>query len=459
LKPALDSFIGGNSKLVRSINRAVILNLIREKQPISRIKISRLTKLNKSTVSSIVADLLDEDLIYQEVEPTPFVGRNPINLCLKLGVHFVGAINFDYTPSRVAIVDLDGTVRETVAIETSLDDAEGFVTRCVVELFKLKERLNIDHLEGVGVSVAGIVDPVKKEVVFAPRLGWEDFKLGALMEKLCPPEYFIIIDNDARASALAELWFGNHDLNLSNFVFLSVGPGIGTGIVVGKNLIYGDSSACGEFGHMTLFESNELCSCGNCGCWEAYASDRSTIKRFAEKTGSASPDGIVLQDIIDHAMKAKDSMACETLVETGHYLGLGIANVIKALDPEAIVIGGRITGAWDVVYPEIARTLLSKRAFFGKKKLCEFYQRHCQFGHDSWVRQLWQLRRSSVIFGSPDKFYLQKCSPICQSLLWLELVGLNNKLLLKMFCEFQMLVIMISLLTAKKYEKIGHVWH
>ncbi len=369
-----DNFIGGNAKLVRSINRAVILNLIRENQPISRIEIARLTGLNKSTVSSIVTDLLEEDLLYQQVEPTPNVGRNPINLCLKLGTHFVGAINFDFTPSRIAIADLDGSIKETVTIEAVSEDPQAFVAHCVDELFKLKARLNIDHLEGIGVSVAGIVDPVKAEVVFAPRLGWEDFKLGELLEKLCPPETFVTIDNDARASALAELWYGNHDLNLSNFVFLSVGPGIGTGIVVGKNLIYGDSSAAGEFGHMTLFESDVLCTCGNYGCWEAYASERATIKRYAAKKSLAAASSLSFQDILDAAMSG-DPHASEILLETGHYLGLGMANIIKALDPEAIVIGGRITAAWDIIYPEIMQTL-SQRAFFGKKKLYESCQLH-----------------------------------------------------------------------------------
>ncbi|HEX9652069.1 MAG TPA: ROK family transcriptional regulator [bacterium] len=375
LKLSHDTFIGGNAKLVRSINRAVILNLIRENQPISRIAISRLTGLNKSTVSSIVADLLEEDLLYQEVEPTPNVGRHPINLCLKLGIHFVGAINFDYTPSRIAIADLDGSLKETVAIETVSENPGDFVARCVRELLNLRDRLNIGRLEGIGVSVAGIVDPAQAKVIFAPRLGWEDLDLGGLMHELSPKDCFIIIDNDARASAMAELWYGDHDLNLSNFVFLSVGPGIGTGIVVGRNLIYGGSSASGEFGHMALFESNELCSCGNYGCWEAYASDRATVKRYTSKTSSDSTGGIMLQDIIDRALKTNDSVACESLHETGHYLGLGIANIIKALDPEAIVIGGRITGAWEIIYPEIMQTL-SKRAFFGKKKRFASCQLH-----------------------------------------------------------------------------------
>jgi predicted NBD/HSP70 family sugar kinase len=363
------NFISGNAKVVRNINRAVILNLIREKQPISRIKIARLTGLNKSTVSSIVTDLLEERLIYQEVQPDQNVGRKPINLCLKLGTNFVGGINIDSPLTRIAIADLDGSLKISSTLQTLPENPEQFIGRCVEELFVLRNRLNIAHLEGVGVSVAGIVDPVNAKVIFAPRLGWEDFEIGKPLKQLCPEEGGITIDNDARASALAELWYGKHELSLSNFVFLSVGPGIGTGIVEGKNLIYGNSYASGEFGHMTLFEGGELCSCGNYGCWEAYASDRATVRRYlARKQPDRDPStvSIMLQDIIDQAMQS-ETVARDILLQAGHYLGMGIANIIKALDPEAIIIGGRITSAWEIIYPEIMQTL-SQRAFFGKNR-------------------------------------------------------------------------------------------
>jgi len=367
--PGRGSFISGNAKVVRNINRAVILNLIREKQPLARIEIAKTSGLNKSTVSSIVAGLLEEALIYQKIEPNPNIGRNPINLYLKLGAHFVGAINIDAPTTRIAIADLDGSPRESCELETESKDAANFVRRCVQQLFQLQKRLQIKHLKGIGVSIAGIVDPVRASVVFAPRLGWEDFAIGKLIEELCPKEGPITVDNDARASALAELWHGNHDLNLSDFVFLYVGPGIGTGIVVEKELVYGNSYAAGEFGHTTLFEGGELCSCGNYGCWEAYASDRATVKRYlAQKhhDPSSSPR-IMLQEVIEQATKHHEAVARDTLRQTGHYLGMGIADIIKAVDPEAIIIGGHITGAWEIIYPEIMQTL-SMRAFFGKKR-------------------------------------------------------------------------------------------
>ncbi|MDZ7290937.1 MAG: ROK family transcriptional regulator [candidate division KSB1 bacterium] len=363
------SFISGNAQVVRNINRAVILNLIREKQPISRITIARLSGLNKSTVSSIVADLLEEELIYEQTVPSQSVGRTPINLCLKSGAYLVGAINIDAPISRLAIVDLDGSVKESSEVPFDAENPERFISRCIEQLFHLRKRLHIDHLKGIGVSIAGIVDPHNARVVFAPRLGWEDFEIAGLIRQLCPEDGIITIDNDARASALAELWYGNHDLNLSNFVFLLVGPGIGTGIVVKKELIHGSSYAAGEFGHMTLFEGGELCSCGNYGCWEAYASDRATVRRYMAQKQQEKPAAqpIMLQDIIDLAINHNETVARDTLRQTGHYLGMGIADIIKAIDPEAIIIGGRITSAWEIVYPEIMQTL-SIRAFFGKKR-------------------------------------------------------------------------------------------
>jgi predicted NBD/HSP70 family sugar kinase len=369
MQPGHGSFISGNAKVVRNINRAVILNLIREKQPISRIEIAKICGLNKSTVSSIVADLLEEGLIYQEEESNLNVGRNPIKLYLKLGTHLVGAINIDSPTTRLAIADLDGSVKAAATIDKKSESPEQFVAHCVEKLFELRNQLNITHLEGIGVSVAGIVDPIQAKVVFAPRLGWKDFDIGKLMQQLCPNEGAVVIDNDARASALAELWYGNHDLNLSNFVFLAVGPGIGTGIVVDKELIHGSSYAAGEFGHMTLFEGGELCSCGNYGCWEAYASDRATVKRYMMQKqiepSSASP--LILQDIIDSASQQNNGVARDILRQTGHYLGMGIADIIKVIDPEAIIVGGRITNAWEIVYPEIWQTL-SMRDFFGKNR-------------------------------------------------------------------------------------------
>ena len=362
------NIISGNSKVVRSINRAMILNIIRQMQPISRVKISRLTGLNKSTVSSIVTDLLREEIIYEQASEDQSVGRNPIDLYLKLGRYLIGAINVDSSITRFAIADIDGSILGTSSINTVQQNPTQFVEFCLDELTQLCSRLNVTHLEGLGLSIAGIVDPKNLIVKYAPNLGWKDFNIGEVIQNFWPEVRTIAVDNDAKCSALAELWFGSHNVNLSNFVFLSIGPGIGSGIVVENKILNGEFHASGEFGHMTLFEEGEECTCGNHGCWEAYASDTATVKRYIEKKKSKLGQSIdlMIQDIIDLA-RMQDPAAVEILKQTGYYLGIGISNIIKSVDPHAIIIGGRITQVWDIIHPRIME-VVNQRTFFNKEK-------------------------------------------------------------------------------------------
>lgn len=229
------NLITGNAKVLRGINRTMILNIIRERLPISRINIARLTGLNKSTVSSIISELLREDLIFEQVNEDQNIGRNPINISLKLGKYYIGAINIDSSVTRFAIADIDGSIKSTSNIETKPKDPVKFIENCIKELNKLCGKLNIKHLEALGVSIAGIVDAEKMVVNFAPNLGWEDFKIGELLKERLPQIKTIAVGNDAKSSALAELWFGDHEVDLTNFVFLSIGQGIGSGIVVENN--------------------------------------------------------------------------------------------------------------------------------------------------------------------------------------------------------------------------------
>ncbi len=367
-KSKQEHVISINSKVVRDFNRSVVLNFIRERQPISRARIAQLTNLNKSTVSSIVASLFDEELIDEEIEKGRNVGRTPINLRLKTGRHLVGAIHFDSIGTKIAIVDIDGTIKQSAEIKTEAVRPEEFIAHALEELASLRKRHHLPHFQGLGVTVAGIVDSVQSRVSFAPNLGWEEVDIGKIIRDLCPDVGMITVENDAKASALAELWFGKHDINLSNFVFVSVGRGIGTGIVMDKRIINGDSHAAGEYGHTTLFEGGTPCSCGNEGCWEAYASDRATVRRYVKEkyldTEAASM--VTIEDVINGALQS-ETVAREVLVRTGQYSGMGIANIIKSIDPEAIIIGGPITRAWDIIVPEITAAL-TRRAFFGKSR-------------------------------------------------------------------------------------------
>jgi len=345
-----------------------VLNSIREKQPISRAKISRITKLNKSTVSSIVSNLIAEDLVAEDLHRNQEVGRNPINLRVKSGRHLVGAIYFESVKTELALVDLDGTVVSKAEVKTDSTNPDQFARLCLDKLILLRNGFATHRFRGIGVTVAGIVDSVRSRVVYAPNLGWENIDLGKIIRECVPDIEMISIENDANASALAELLLGKNRINSTNLVFLSVGTGIGAGILVDNRILSGSSHAAGEFGHVMVIEGGEMCSCGNKGCWEVYASDRATIRRYLGDKNLSADQGsrITISDVIDLAKKG-DGPAREAMTKTAQYIGLGIAGIIRAFDPEVIVIGGLITQYWELVYPHIMETV-NRRGFLGMQR-------------------------------------------------------------------------------------------
>jgi predicted NBD/HSP70 family sugar kinase len=357
-----------NAKVARNINRAIVLNLIRDRQPISRATISGETGLNKSTVSNIVSSLIEEHLVEEQLDRNQKIGRNPFNLRIRTGRHFVGAMYFETARTQLAIVDIDGLIKNRIEIETDAAHPREFLGRCVEELNTLGQQLHAHSFEGIGVTVAGIVDAQHSKVVYAPNLGWENLELGQMIRDLEPRIDEVAVENDAKASALAELLLGKHRATSNNLVFLSVGYGIGAGIVLDNHILGGSSHAAGEFGHMTIVEGGEPCSCGNSGCWEVYASDRATVKRFAQGKQVMQDQAIqvCMQEIV-RAANDGDLKARKELTATGQYLGRGIANIIRSFDPELIIVGGVITQAWDLVYPEIMETV-NTRGFFGKER-------------------------------------------------------------------------------------------
>lgn len=360
---------GANSRTVRSINRAVIFNVIRERQPISRAGIARLTRLNKSTVSSIVSSLVIEDLVFENPVQgrspgREAFGRNPINLGLKKGKNFVGAISFDPTTTLLAVVDIDGSIVCSEEVGTDARPDTAFVTHCTERLMALRHSHHLPPFRGIGVSVAGIVDPDRSTVVLASNLGWENVDVGEIIRRAHPDIEVVAVENDAKSAALAELWFGKHGANFVNFVFLSVGRGIGTGLVVDRKILTGESNLAGEFGHMVIIEGGVRCGCGNAGCWEAYASDSATVARYAAAAGDGN-DPATIVDVIEAAKRGEEP-ALAALKETGRFLGMGIANIRKAIDPGAIIVGGPVCDAWELFAPELMDTVRTQ-AFAGVK--------------------------------------------------------------------------------------------
>jgi predicted NBD/HSP70 family sugar kinase len=336
------------SDTIRYINRQIVLNYVREKEPISRAEISHETALQRSTVSLIVEDLKNQGLVY-EIEGESTGGRPPT--LLKLRAAGCTAIGVDIGTARttVATGDLVGRVLRREVFPTDSDREKTFrlISDCIQEFIKSEPTI-----EGVGISVPGLVDAETGTALFIPHFKWRDWAIADELRSVTGVP--VSVDNDANAAALAELWLGRPEIrDVRDFILVLVEEGLGTGIIFDGQVYHGMEGGAGEFGHMTIGRGAPVsCAAGSEECWEAFASERAALARYAAKSENAHGRKITFDQLIDNAFNG-DNAARESLVETAHYLGLGISNLTKGLSPEAVIVAGQISRAWPLVADEL----------------------------------------------------------------------------------------------------------
>jgi len=345
------------SSTIRDINRQIVLNYIRDLEPISRADIARATALQRSTVSTIVEELKDEGLIEEIGAGRSTGGRRPT--LLRLRAAGATAIGVDITPSltTVALSDLVGRVlaREEFENNSRPDETESRIIECVRDMAAHEDAGSV---AGVGVSLPGMVEPDTGRAIYIPFFRWRDWAIAERIEHATG--LTARVDNDANAAALAELWFGRPEVSGSrDFIMVLVAEGIGTGIVFGGQIYRGERGAAGEFGHMIVGpQAPVACSCGNRDCWEAFASERAAVARYLKNSAEsgAAPVRACFREVVERALGG-DRPAIEALTETAYYLGIGISNLIVGLSPEAVVVGGHITRAWPIVSASLEETI------------------------------------------------------------------------------------------------------
>ncbi len=349
-----------NHRVLRDINEVMVLNVIREKHPISRIEIAELIGLEGSTVSKIVSRLLADNFVYEEGvgESSPLGGRK--KRYLHINPRKACAIGVDLRPSgyTVALSDFRGKIQRCVDLPADPDPhaAMAAVARAIKEVLR---SCRAEGAEGIGVSLVGLVDPVEGRVLAGEGLGWgDDVPVGSMLRRLLEMDIPLYFENGAWLGALAEIWFGKHARPPRNLVFCDIGEGIGSGIIIRGQFYHGSMNGAGEFGHIPLHPDGPPCSCGGRGCLEAYASDPATVRRYEELRASQPGDagGCTIDDVLSRASQG-DREAVQALHEKAAFLGRGLIPIIYALNPEVIVLGGPVTRAWATVYPIMIREL------------------------------------------------------------------------------------------------------
>ena len=259
------------------------------------------------------------------------------------------------TPTRTTIAtsDLAGRVISHREFFTEPDPTKSF--DAVIETLR-EFRLQNPRVEGVGVSLPGLVDPTTGTVVYVPYFQWRDLPIGDMIKSAIGLP--VIIDNDANAVALAELWFGRPEVtDARDFILVLVAEGVGTGIVFDGQIYRGQCGAAGEFGHMIIApDAPVTCSCGNRDCWEAFSSEGAALARYSNLSGGSDRSPQNFRELVDRAL-AGEANAKSVLVDTACYLGIGISNLVVGFNPAAVVVGGEIARAWALVEKSLTETL------------------------------------------------------------------------------------------------------
>lgn len=344
------------SSTIRDINRQIVLNYVREREPISRADIARETALQRSTVSTIVEELKDEGLVEEIGAGKSTGGRRPTLLRLRAAGAL--AVGVDISPSftTVAASDLAGRVlrRESFPNSTRPDEMISLIVEAVREMTAQGSE---QSLAGVGVSLPGLVDPNTGRAIYIPYFKWRDWAIAEEVEKAT--KLSVRVDNDANAAALAELWFGRPEVSdARDFIMILVSEGIGTGIVFDGRIYRGERGAAGEFGHMIVAQQGPTaCSCGSFDCWEAFASERAAIARYRKSKGADDgADQLDFEELAERALGG-ELAAIDALTEMAHYLGIGISNLIVGLSPETVVVGGKLTRVWSLISASLGETI------------------------------------------------------------------------------------------------------
>lgn len=350
----------GDLALIKKINTAIVLESVLKNAPLSRAQISGITGLNKATVSSLVQDLIDNSLVVEMGPGQSSGGRKPVMLHFNEKAGYAVGIDLGVNYIHGVLVDLEGNI--VAELQRSLkqhNDEFAFLqlSECIEELME-RAPASTYGIVGIGVGVPGIVDD-RGTILFAPNLKWRQVELQQKLEKRFG--LAVTIDNEANAGAQGEQKYGA-GRGIDNQIYISVGIGIGAGIILNKQLYTGASGFSGELGHLSIEYDGKLCSCGNLGCWELYASEKALLEQ-------AAPNGYDNLDDLLAAAEAGNKQIGELIASVGAYLGAGIASIVNTFNPDVVIIGNRMSRAAKWLDPAVQDAVRRRALPYHRERL------------------------------------------------------------------------------------------
>lgn len=285
----------------------------------------------------------------------------------------VFAVDLGGTNIRVAAIDGKGNILKRAKKPTLVKEGKESVFRSLISaLEEISQALPERKVKGVGLGIAGAIDIEKGIITQAPNfLGFDRYPIREKIQATFLKYLTVIIDNDANVAAMGEKWQGAGK-GVNNLICITLGTGIGGGIIINGKLVHGADGMAGELGHITVVPDGPLCNCGNYGCLEALAS-ATAIRREAIEALTRYPESelnkqwkgnsdAITAEMVYHAARAGDLICRKIYQDMGRYLGIGIANFINIFNPDMVVIGGGVSSAWEMFIP-YTKEEVNKRAF------------------------------------------------------------------------------------------------
>ncbi|NIO20560.1 MAG: ROK family protein [Candidatus Aenigmarchaeota archaeon] len=326
-------------------NTHLILKAIYCKGKISRADIARLTGLTRTTVSDAVAKLINDGLVAEVGLGPSGGGKPPILLSIVDNSRYLIGIDLADIEFRGALINLRGEIRHRFNL--SIDGRNGDdALKLVYEMIDKLISFTDSPILGIGIGTPGLIDSKRGFVHNAVNLNWHNLYLRDLLEERY--EFPIHIANDSQVAALAEFTFGDSK-NISNLIVIKIGRGIGAGIILNRQLYFGESFGAGELGHVAIVDDGELCRCGHYGCLETVTSSQAIVGR-AQATAKNNPHSALHRfikkteeintEVVSKALMDGDKELHQIVDEAGRYLGMAVANLVGILNVQCIVIAG-----------------------------------------------------------------------------------------------------------------------
>lgn len=360
--------VTGDQSLIKKINQSIVLDMIRNHCPISRAQIAELTGLTKGTVSTIVNDLMKDNLVYEIGPGRSSGGRRPLMLMFNKIAGYAIGVDLGVNYLLTVLTDLQGNIidkRITPFQDLSYEEILSLLKKDLREVFDQAPSSKYG-IVGIGIGIPGIVGN-DGTILFAPNLDWKNVNLkGVINNEFQVP---VLIDNEANTGALGEKLYGAGQ-EASDLVYVSAGIGIGTGIVLNGELYKGTSGFSGEIGHTSIEVNGKKCRCGNKGCWELYASEHALMHqaKFLSMFRGGNNQDIDLETLIRLADEGHTEVI-NLFNLIGEYLGIGIMNLVLSFNPELVIIGNRLSKAQQWIVNPIKKVLNNRLMPYHREKL------------------------------------------------------------------------------------------